>query len=92
MSFKNPGNERSYKCNFEVLDKLQHAVTATAVEEKDLLLYEAFELLEGRNRKIRFADSSEAGWLTNKHYENNSAVALSSEDDKKIRVAEMEAR
>ena len=39
---------------------------------------------------MRIADSSEAGWLTVKHYQSNP-VALNSEDDKKIRAAEKEA-
>ena len=48
------------------------------------------KLIKERNRKIRIADSSEAGWLTVKHYERN-AVALDLEDDKRIRAAEREA-
>ena len=54
------------------------------------ILDETTEILQERNRKIRIADSSEAGWLTVKHYENNP-VSLSEDDDKKIRAAEMQA-
>ena len=76
--------------NFEVMDKLQRAITASTTEEKDQLIHKAIDLLEERNHKIRITNSSEAGWLTVKHYES-SAVALSPEDDKKIHAAEKEA-
>ena len=90
ISFKNAGNEKSSKFNSGVLDKLQNALSTSSVEDKDLLIQEAIGLLEGRNRKIRIADSSEAGWLTVKLYKSNP-VALNSEDGKKIRAAEKEA-
>ena len=90
ISFKNAGNEKSFKFNSGVLDKLQNALSTSSVEDKDLLIQEAIGLLEERNRKIRIADSSEARLLTVKHYESNP-VALNSEDNKKIRAAEKEA-
>lgn len=90
MSFKNFGNERSYKCNSEVLDNLKNAVTATAVMEKDRLIGEDIDLLEERNRKLRIANFLEASWLTVKHYES-SVVAWSSKDDKKFRAAKKKA-
>ena len=90
ISFKKAGNEKfSFKFNSGVPDKLQNALSMSSVEDKDLI-QEAVGLLEERNRKIRIANSSEAGWLTVKHYESNP-VALNSEDDKKIRAAEKEA-
>ena len=61
ISFKNAGNEKSFKFNSVVLDKLQNALSTSSIEDKDLLIQEAIGLLEKRNRKIRIADSSEAG-------------------------------
>ena len=47
------------------------------------ILDETIEILQERNRKVRIADSSEAGWLTVKQYESNP-VSLSEDDDKKF--------
>ena len=71
ISFKNAGNEKSFNFNSGVLDKLQNALFTSTVIDKDLLIQEAIGLLEERNCKISIADSSEAGWLTVKHYESN---------------------
>ena len=76
ISFKNASNEKSFKFNSGVLDKLQNALSTSTVEDKDLLIQEAISLLEERNRKIRIADSSEAGWLTVKHYESNPVALI----------------
>ena len=93
LKFTYPGNERNYKFNLEVLDHLDSVSKALHAQDSAKAcqrLHDSIKLIKERNRKIRIADSSEAGWLTVKHYENN-AVALDLEDDKRIRAAEREA-
>ena len=80
--------------NLEVLNHLENVSKALLVQDSakaSLLLSDSIKLLKVRNRKIRFADSSEGGWLTVKHYESNAAT-LDLEDDKRIRAAEREAK
>ena len=94
IKFNHTGNERNFQFNGQVVAKLlslkDHLVDLPPESEAFKILDETIELLRERNRKIRIADSSEAGWLTVKHYES-SPVSLSEEDDKKIRAAEMQA-
>ncbi|KAK3730336.1 hypothetical protein QZH41_002076 [Actinostola sp. cb2023] len=93
IKFTHPGNERNFKFNVSVKGILEKAIAALNSEDNNTtkeLLNEASSLIDERNRKIRIADSSEAGWLTVKHYEA-SAVALDPDDDKKIHQAEKEA-
>ena len=78
------GKERNFKFNGQVLADLPPD------SEAFKFLAETIELLKERNRKIRIADSSEAGWLTVKPYESNP-VSLSEVDDQKIRAAEWQA-
>lgn len=94
IKFNHTGNERNFKFNGQVLAKLVSLKDRLAdlppESEAFSILDETVELLQERNRKIRIADSSEAGWLTVKHYESNP-VSLSEDDDKKIRAAERQA-
>ena len=93
LKFSHLGNEINYKFNLEVLshlEKVPKAIDAQDSVKATQFLDNSIDLLKERNRKIRIADSSDGGWLTVKHYENN-AVALDLEDDKRIRAAEREA-
>ena len=94
IKFNHTGNERNFKFNGQVLAKLvslkDHLADLPPDSEAFSILDETIEILQERNRKIRIADSSEAGWLTVKHYESNP-VSLSEDDDKKIRAAERQA-
>ena len=94
IKFNHTGNERNFKFNGQVLAKLvtlkDRLADLPPESEAFSILDETVELLQERNRKIRIADSSEAGWLTVKHYESNP-VSLSEDDDKKIRAAERQA-
>ena len=87
IKFNHTGNERNFKFNGQVLAKLvslkDHLADLPPDSEAFSILDETIEILQERNRKIRIADSSKAGWLTVKHYESNP-VSLSEDDDKKI--------
>ena len=72
------------------LDSVSKALHAQDSAKASQRLDDSIKLIKERNRKIRIADFSEAGWLTVKHYKSN-AVALDLEDDKRIRAAEREA-
>ena len=95
LSFKRVGNERNYKFNKQVLENL-YSLRQVLTHHDSLntealtLLEETVNLVEERNRLIRIADTSEAGWLTVKQYES-VPVSLGEEDSKKIRKAEKEA-
>ena len=94
IKFNHTGNERNFKFNGQVLAKLvslkDHLTDLPPDSEAFSILHETIEILQERNRKVRIADSSEAGWLTVKHYESNP-VSLSEDDDEKIRAAERQA-
>ena len=93
IMFTHSGNERNFKFNTELREILATAFELLKSTELDKVkdrLDKALALIDERNRKVRINDTSEAGWLTVKHYEA-SAVALDPEDDKKIRQIERKA-
>ena len=93
IKFTHSGNERNFKFNPELREILATALElleSTDFNQVKDTLDKALALIDERNWKIRIADTTEAGWLTVKHYEA-SAVALDPKDDKKIRQAEREA-
>ena len=98
--FKKRGNEEQSKHNTKVLSKLKEADDHLAVEtdrlsEHNVLdcreaLSQGMTLIQQRQKMIKLADSSEAGWLVVHEYESNP-LADNSDDEKRIFKAQTRA-
>jgi hypothetical protein len=90
--WKREGNKKQFQFNSEVLDTLNKALEAAKGGQASCtsLIEDAIKKLTGRQKLIRIADNSEAGWQTVAEYEVNE-LASDSEDEKRINRAEARA-
>ena len=92
-SFQFKGNKLQFEFNSTLLDSIDSASAhllegnLTGVNQE---LENAKTLLKKRNKSIRFADKSPAGWSAVEEYESDE-LADDSEDEKKLRSAERRA-
>lgn len=105
LKFRRKGNEKQFKFNEEVAEKLESAeqeltniATASdtpprivsALEKAKKSLQEGTSLLGERQKFIRLANRSEYGWELVNEYQSNE-LAENSDDEKKISKAEKAA-
>ena len=93
IAFKYKGNEMQHKFNLEILEFLDDALNflnrGKAIDCTEIL-QDMLRSVKRRNKLIRMADRSEAGWDVVLEYEDDE-LASDSEDDRKMRRAESTA-
>ena len=84
------GNQRQFQFNLEQKEKLEEALDSIRNTAAKSLVKEGIEALGKRNKLIRLADRSEAGWRALEEYIAIEDVP-DSDDDRKMRQAEQRA-
>ena len=91
--FKHAGNERQYSFNTTVMQHLEDAKDSlhdNSLRDSARSINKAIDLLHNRNKMIRLADRSQAGWATVKEYEDDD-LADDSADEHRLRGVDSRA-
>ena len=91
--FKKRGNEEQHKHNVKVMAKLKEAneeLEENRIQGVRQKMSEGYELMKQRQKLIKLADSSVAGWRAVDEYVKNP-IASDSEDEKRISKAQTRA-
>ena len=91
--FKHKGNECNYLFNLDLAERIEESISLfkkndTKTASKNLK--NCLEIIRKRNKLIRLADKSEAGWAIVQEYQTDD-LASDTDDDRKIRRAEKAA-
>ena len=90
VDFKFEGNKKQYDFNSDILERVKDAIDLIEKRKESKALKsldKVVEVLNGRNKLVRMADKSQAGWDIVEEYLTDD-LASDSDDEKRIRQAE----
>lgn len=85
--FKKRGNEEQFKHNAKVMAKIKEAneeMVEKRIQEARQKISEGYDLIQHRQKLIKLADSSAAGWKALDEYVKKKPIASDSENKKRI--------